>query len=95
MSAATTPRSYIVKTNDGVTYRRNNNMLRQAFRGRRGVTDTFEYDTPEIEHEEHAPGVGRNGSSATVATQLAKSAATTTRYGRQVKPPKRYPDKET
>ena len=73
VSAATTPRSCIVKTCDGVTHPRNN-MLRQAFRERRGVTGDCEFDTPETKQEVHAPSVGTNGSSPSVVTQRGKGS---------------------
>ena len=73
-------------------------MIRETPNGRRGESDVFELDNPDTACESQVdnPGVENN---TTVNNPLPNAsnlipAPVVTRYGRQVKPPIRFPDRD-
>jgi len=98
VSKANEPRSYVVKTPDGAVYRRNRRMLRQT---------NESFNTPELledveDEQQDDGGEGLNEdeplpngqAEANHDANPAPPPVVITRYGRQVRPPMRYPDKE-
>ena len=98
VSKANEPRSYVVKTPDGAVYRRNRRMLRQT---------NESFNTPELledveDEQQDDGGEGLNEDEPLPNEQAeanhdanpAPPPVVITRYGRQVRPPNRYPDQE-
>ena len=94
ISEASTPRSYLVKTPDGGTFRRNRKLLRKTF-SRQRQPDIFELDNPvTTQPEERETETMSLPETMTPQTTTTGPATIVTRYGRHVRPPIRFPDKD-
>ena len=85
VSSAGAPRSYFVKTAGGSTFRRNRNMLRDT-------KETFRDNFPVEDQDENAEQIAEERQNPAVPGHAP--VPYTTRYGRQVRTPVRYPDQE-
>ena len=81
------PRSYIIKTEDGNVYRRNRNRLRPVESEETSV-EISDDENDNVDDENQA-----NNEKLEIKSEnqpSPKTAVRTTRYGRVVKPPRRY-----
>ena len=88
----TEPRSYIIKTQDGKIYRRNRNRLRPVKSDETSVE--ISDDENDNVHDENQV----NDEKLEIKSENQPSPKTvvrTTRYGRVVKPPRRYDEYES
>ena len=81
-SRSSTPRSYVVKTEDGGIYRRNSGMLRKT-------RETFVEAQEPVAHD-LVPNPRQEDDAATAPA----TPVITTYYGRQIRLPVRYPENE-
>ena len=86
------PRSYIIKTQDGKIYRRNRNRLRPV------KSDETSVEIPDDENDNVHDENQVNDEKLEIKSENQPSPKTvvrTTRYGRVVKPPRRYDEYES
>ncbi|KAL3230858.1 hypothetical protein MRX96_048484 [Rhipicephalus microplus] len=98
LATAATPRSYIIQTEDGVTLRRNRQVLnRMPQQGKRGGSYEFpnESEAADLVSTEKAPPTASTSASvptdseAVIFTSVPSASVTVTRSGRVVKRPVR------
>ena len=90
VKAAPQPRSYIVRTEDGATYRRNRAMLRQT---QEPLVSTMPPPAEEPDEVREPEPQVLEDVTLPVTSEPATAGqpgTTTTRYGRCIKPPDRY-----
>ena len=81
------PRSYIMKTQDGKLYRRNRNRLRPV-KSEETSVEISEDENDNVDDEDQVNNEKLEYKREN--QQSPKTAVRTTRYGRVVKPPRRY-----
>ena len=86
------PRSYIIKTQDGKIYRRNRNRLRPVQSEETSV-EISDNENDNVDDENQVKNEKLEMKSENQPSP--KTAVRTTRYGRVVKPPRRYDEYES